>query len=48
MLGLYRIATNLGPSYELKISGFVEQSLNLSSDRMLNVYIDVGKRLTYE
>ena len=51
MLGLHRIATNLGPIYELKILGF----LGLVGSRetfmvrsQASVYIDVGERLTYE
>ena len=51
MLGLHRIATNLGPIYELKNFGF----LGLVSSRetfiirsQASVYIDVGERLTYE
>ena len=46
-----RIATNLGPIYELKHFGF----LGLVSSRetfiitsQASVYIDVGERLTYE
>ena len=51
LLGLHRIATNLGPICELKDCGF----LGLVSSRetfiirsQASVYIDVGERLTYE
>ena len=51
MLGLHRIATNLGPIYKLKNFGF----LGLVSSRetfiiklQASIYIDVGERLTYE
>ena len=51
MLGLHRIATNLGPIYELEKNGF----LGLMSSRetfiirsQASIYIDVGERLTYE
>ena len=51
MLGLHRTATNLGPNYELKNSGF----LGLVSTRETfivglhaNVYMEVGEWLIYE
>ena len=51
MLGLHRIATSLGPIYELKNSGF----LGLVSIRetfvvrsQASIYIDVGERMAYE
>ena len=51
MLGLHRIATNLGPIYKLKNFGF----LGLVSSRetfvirlQASIYIDAGEWLTYE
>ena len=51
MLGLHRIATNLGPIYEMKISGvlgLVSSLKTLIVRSQASVYIDVGRRLTYE
>ena len=51
MLGLYRIATNLGPIYELKNYGFfglVTSQETFIIRSQTSVYIDVGERLTYE
>ena len=51
MLGLHRIATNLGPIYELKNSGFlrlVSSGETFIVRSQASVYIDFGKWLTYE
>ena len=51
MLGLHRIATNLGAIYNLKNSeflGLVISRWTFIVRSQASVYIDVGERLTYE
>ena len=51
MLGLHRNATNLGPIYELKNSGFlglVSSRYTFIARSQARIYIDVEERLTYE
>ena len=51
MLGLHRVATNLGLLYELKTSVYhaLVSSRNTSIVRsQASIYIDVGERLTYD
>ena len=51
MLDLHRIATNLGPIYELENSrflGLVNSHLTYIGSLQASVYIDVGERLTYK
>ena len=51
MLGLHQNATNLGPIYELKNSGFlglVSSRYTFIARSQASIYIDVEERLTYE